>query len=203
MMKPIFHHVFQFLWFVGMCRAEKLHITMPGSYPQKADDYICTRVPLPDFKFEPGFVTAFKPIVNASVHHIILSACDKWMEGNEAERPGPCTSQCRTHILYAWAHNGSSLYLPEGSAFEIGRHAQTKSIAMEVHYSRREEMPDYATIELTYTRTPQPYRAGIILMFNSDAVIPPRAQHFPVNVSCRFASFIHFISFSLYSPSII
>ncbi|EUB64496.1 Peptidyl-glycine alpha-amidating monooxygenase A [Echinococcus granulosus] len=158
---------------------------MPGAYPRKADEYICTRIPLPDFKYYPGYVTAFKPIVNASVHHIILSSCGTWLGGEEASRPGPCDGQCRTHILYAWAHNGAPLVLPERTAFEIGRTTPIKSLSMEVHYSRYEENPDYATIELTYTLQPQPNRAGIILLYNDEATIPPHAQHFPTNISCR------------------
>ncbi|KAL5961662.1 Peptidyl-glycine alpha-amidating monooxygenase A [Taenia solium] len=158
---------------------------MPGAYPRRADEYICTRIPLLDFMYVPGYVTAFKPIVNASVHHIILSACDRWLGSEEATPPGPCDGQCRTHILYAWAHNGAPLVLPEGSAFEIGRTTSIKSLSMEVHYSRREDNPDYATIELTYTHQPQPNRAGIILLYNAEATIPPHAQHFPTNISCR------------------
>lgn len=180
------HSVVALALCVVLATCEKMHVTMPGAYPQKPDDYICTQVPLPEFKYEPGYVTAFKPIVNASVHHIILSACDKWMNGHEARRPSPCDSQCRTHILYAWAHNGSPLQLPEGSAFEIGRGTPIQSLSMEVHYSRREEKPDFATVELTYTRKRQPYHAGIILMYNSDAAIPPHVQHFSANVSCRY-----------------
>ncbi|KAM3175002.1 hypothetical protein ACTXT7_009414 [Hymenolepis weldensis] len=158
---------------------------MPGALPQKADDYICTQIPLPQFKSLIGYVTGFRPIVNDSVHHIIISACDEWMPGDVASRPGPCDSQCRSHILYAWAHHGSPLVLPEGSAFEIGKNTEIKSLSMEVHYIRREEKPDYATIELTYTLEPQPNRAGIILLYNDIASIPPHVQHFPTNISCQ------------------
>ncbi|KAL5111726.1 Peptidyl-glycine alpha-amidating monooxygenase A [Taenia crassiceps] len=56
---------------------------------------------------------------------------------------------------------------------------------MEVHYSRRVVNPDYATVELTYTLQPQPNHAGIILLYNDEATIPPHAQHFPTNISCR------------------
>uniref|UniRef100_A0A5K3EQ04 Peptidylglycine monooxygenase n=1 Tax=Mesocestoides corti TaxID=53468 RepID=A0A5K3EQ04_MESCO len=174
-----------FLLSINSVISEKVLVSMPGAYPQKADDYICTQIPLPQFKNSPGYVTAFKPIVNASVHHIILGACDKWIGRNKASRPGPCINTCRTHILYAWAHKGAPLVLPEGSAFEIGRGTQIQSLSMEVHYSRREENPDFASIELTYTREPQPNRAGVILLYNDEATIPPHSEHFPTNISCR------------------
>lgn len=165
--------------------AEKFRATMPGALPQKADDYICTQIPLPQFKYENGYVSGFKPIVNESVHHIILSACNEWMSGEVAARPGPCVLQCRTHILYAWAHHGAPLTLPEGSAFEIGYNTEIKSLSMEVHYSRREDRPDHATVELTYTHQPQPNRAGVILLYNQWATIPPHVKNFPTNISCR------------------
>uniref|UniRef100_A0A0R3WWV5 Peptidylglycine monooxygenase n=1 Tax=Hydatigena taeniaeformis TaxID=6205 RepID=A0A0R3WWV5_HYDTA len=176
---------FTLILYVSIANAWRFFATMPGARPKRADEYICTQIPLPRFKYNPGYVTAFIPIVNSSVHHIIISACDKWMEGVEASRPGPCDGQCRTHILYAWAHNGAPLILPEGTAFEIGRTTPIKSLSMEVHYSQREENPDYATVELTYTPQPQPNRAGIILLYNAEATIPPHAQHFPTNISCR------------------
>ncbi|KAM7541004.1 hypothetical protein Aperf_G00000041534 [Anoplocephala perfoliata] len=170
---------------VTLVYAEKFRATMPGAYPQKADDYICTQIPLPQFKTENGYVSGFKAIVNDSVHHIIISACNEWMSGEVAAPPGPCDTQCRTHILYSWAHQGAPLILPEGSAFEIGYNTEIKSLSMEVHYIRREEKPDYATVELTYTRQPQPNRAGIILLYNQWATVPPHAEHFPTNISCR------------------
>ncbi|BHF57969.1 hypothetical protein SprV_0100091800 [Sparganum proliferum] len=106
------------------------------------------------------------------------------MGGTRAKKPGPCTSQCRSTILYAWAHNGAPLTLPKGSAFEMGRLTKTKSLSMEVHYMRRQTEPDYATIELTFTYTPTPYHAGILLMFNAEGSIPPHSKHFATNISC-------------------
>ncbi|VDN96995.1 unnamed protein product [Rodentolepis nana] len=158
---------------------------MPGAYPKKADDYICTQIPLPKFASKIGYVTGFKPIVNDSVHHIILSSCDEWIPEDFTPFPKSCYSQCRNHILYAWAHHGSPLVLPEGSAFEIGKNTEIKSLSLEVHYSSPEEKPDYATIELTYTLDPQPNRAGIILLYNDIATIPSHVQHFPTNISCQ------------------
>lgn len=183
---PVFlRSAFVLMLCTSLVFAGKFLVTMPGAYPQKADDYICTTVPLSDFRYEPGYVTAFKPIVNSSVHHIILSACGEWLSGTEAERPGSCVDQCRSHILYAWAHHGSPLVLPKGTAFEIGRDTPIRSLSLEVHYSRPEVNPDYASIELTYTRQPQPNRAGVILLYNAEATIPPHVQHFPTNISCK------------------
>ncbi|VDL97738.1 unnamed protein product [Schistocephalus solidus] len=175
---------------------------MPGAYPKKPDDYICTQIPLPQFEDAVGYISKFKPIVNASVHHIILSGCSSWMEGTQAKKPGPCTSQCRSTILYAWAHNGAPLTLPKGSAFEMGRLTKTKSLTMEVHYMRKETEPDYATVELTYTYTPTPYHAGILLMFNAEGSIPPLTQHFTTNISCSQTSILKFhLLFRLETPA--
>nr|CUU00459.1 hypothetical transcript [Hymenolepis microstoma] len=183
-MGKLLGYIFAFALSTTIVYSEKFLATMPGAYPQKADDYICTRIPLTNFASKIGYVTGFKPIVNDSVHHIILSSCDEWMPIDTTPFPDSCHSQCRTHILYAWAHHGSPLMLPEGSAFEIGKNTEIKSLSMEVHYSRRVEKPDYATIELTYTLDPQPNRAGIILLYNDITTIPPHVQHFPSNISC-------------------
>lgn len=169
-------------WLVA---SETLRVSMPGALPKKNDDYICTRIPLPDFANAAGYVTSFKADVGDAVHHIILSGCSQWMEGHEATTPGSCDLQCNEQTIFAWAHQGAPLSLPPGVAFEIGRGSAIQSMNMEVHYMKPLTVPDNATIEMTFIRVQTPFRAGVYLMFNNDADIPAHAEHYSTNISCR------------------
>lgn len=165
-------------------------ISMPSVQPGKADQYFCTSKKLDS---DDAFIVGFEPRANASrAHHMILFGSD-YPEDSSKTYPNywDCGHQGLhkgVSIMYAWAKNAPPVSLPKNVGFHVGPNTSVRYLILQVHYatSLPDGVLDKSGLSLRLTQTRQKYTAGIFILANSHAVIPPKMPKFSVDVSCPY-----------------
>lgn len=163
-------------------------IQMNGYAPHQVDEYVGTSTASPK-----GFIVGFEPIAEADrVHHLLLFGCRKPFRKNGFWEGGQ-TCNSPSHILYAWAKNAPSLFLPRNVGFSVGHEMDPiKFLVLQVHYAFpfNGKILDYSGVKVHFIEEKPLYLASVYLFVsqNSEVGIPPRIQNYNVNMSCEYSS---------------
>eukprot|EP00794_Sanderia_malayensis_P009853 gene9853-10864_t len=166
-------------------------IYMPGVSPQKHDSYICYAQKVP----RDEFYVAFKPKAEMqTAHHLLLFGCDvpftKSKKWNCGEMFPVCKSG-RQYILYAWGKNAPALVLPKGVGFKVGPSTPIKYIVLQVHYGNVDKfvgtnLKDYSGVIMDTTTENLRYHAGIYVLAEGYAGIPPHKPVWHLDTGCPY-----------------
>lgn len=169
----------------------KITIKMPGTHPLESDTYLCTAVQL---SHQKEYIVEFQPSASQHVaHHMLLFGCKEpgstspsW-DCNRGPHEACSGSQ---EILYAWAKDAPSKYLPKDVGFAIGGDSDIKYLVLQVHYANvdnlQEGEKDYSGFILHTRRESLPYLGGIYLMWAYRGAIPKETSGVHVDVACHY-----------------
>lgn len=166
-------------------------ISMPGVSPQKHDSYICVAQKVPRDEYYVGF----KPKAEMqTAHHMLLFGCETPAEIGKAWPCGEMHPVCGSggqHILYAWGRNAPPLKLPKGVGFKVGPATPIKYLVLQVHYGKVEKfigtnLKDYSGVTMTGTTESLNYRAGIFILAEGFAGIPPHQPKWHLDTGCPY-----------------
>eukprot|EP00112_Aurelia_sp_Birch-Aquarium-sp1_P018786 Seg4537.1 transcript_id=Seg4537.1/GoldUCD/mRNA.D3Y31 product="Peptidyl-glycine alpha-amidating monooxygenase" protein_id=Seg4537.1/GoldUCD/D3Y31 len=166
-------------------------IKMPGVSPQKHDTYLCFGQKVP----ADEFYIAFQPNAEMNTaHHMLLFGCELPYETGKAWGCGEMHPVCRSgsqHILYAWGKNAPPLKLPKGVGFKVGPSTKIKYLVLQVHYGKVQKfigtnLKDYSGVTMDVTKKDLRLHAGIFILAEGLAKIPPHKEKWHLDVGCRY-----------------
>ncbi|XP_037082145.1 peptidylglycine alpha-hydroxylating monooxygenase-like [Pollicipes pollicipes] len=190
---------------------------MPRVVPPQPETYFCTSLKLEEDK--DLYVVSFEP--NATMetaHHMLLYGCELpglteavWNCGDmanrdPAKRTGP-VCRGRSQVIYAWAKNAPKLVLPKGVAFHLGKNTDVKYLTLQVHYAdvslfKDGKTKDDSGVFLTYTETPQPKSAGVLLMGTGGYIFPYSQAHMETACDIAEDKLIHPFAFRTHTHAL-
>ncbi|XP_037080652.1 peptidylglycine alpha-hydroxylating monooxygenase-like isoform X3 [Pollicipes pollicipes] len=192
-------------------------LLMPQVVPPKPETYFCTSVRLLDDKDQ--YIVGFEPnATQNTAHHMLLYGCERpgtddavWSCGDMAvndpsKKSGPI---CRgaSQVIYAWAKNAPKLILPKGVAFHVGKSTGLKYLTLQVHYADVSPFKDGKTkddsgVFLTYTETPQPKAAGVLLLGTGGFIFPNTVDYMETACDVEEDKVIHPFAFRTHTHAL-
>lgn len=160
-----------------------INITMPKFNSTQDDQYAFIQYELPDQELS---IVGFTPLITMnSAHHMLTFACANPGSNKQVWISGQACSSTEQLIIHGWARNAPSVILPDDVGFPVGRNTPYKYIVVNIHYLTT-TVNDKSGNQLTLSRKPRKYQAGVLLAGTSQIYLKPKAHSVRTPFSCRY-----------------
>ncbi|CAF4056558.1 unnamed protein product [Adineta steineri] len=159
-----------------------VNITMTNMITTKEDEYAYVQYKLPD---EELWIVGYSPLTEMNtVHHMLTYACAS-PGSDKAFWIGAGSCRGENTLIHGWARNAPPLTLPKDVGFAVGRNTPYKYIVANLHYLAI-VAGDNSGNQITLSRKPRKYRAGVMLGATGSIQLPPKTHTIRTPFSCLY-----------------